>query len=336
MKVSIIIPVYNVEKYINETIESCLHQTMDVKDYEIIIINDGSTDKSVEIINLYKKNNQNIKLYNQKNDGAPGKARNVGIKKAKGETLLFLDSDDKIPKKALEILYNKLISTKSDIVIGKNIRFNDNGKVWGEYTLDEETLYFKKTDYFKRDELSAVVHTRLYKTSLIKNNKIEFIRKYPSQDTCFSTIANYYTQKITIIDEVVYFYRDRIDRSNISLMQKRDIRTINGRLIVMSNLVLYFYNIDKDYAKHLFNYRLRGIINLIKSSYINTGDLLECLIEYIKVSKFNIKDFIPYNLAFYKMLEKYNVTNKLFWTRVRLLSLIYYTRRIEYGKNSNK
>lgn len=91
IKISIIIPVYNVEKYIEECLISVLNQTM--KEIEIICINDGSTDNSLKILNNYKNKNENIRIVNQENSGLSN-ARNVGLSLAKGEYIFFLDSDD--------------------------------------------------------------------------------------------------------------------------------------------------------------------------------------------------------------------------------------------------
>ena len=92
MKLSIVIPVYNVEKYVSECLDSCLEQNVDITDYEIIIVNDGSTDNSANLINLYAKQS-NIIIINQENLGLSA-ARNAGIKIAKGEYIWIVDSDD--------------------------------------------------------------------------------------------------------------------------------------------------------------------------------------------------------------------------------------------------
>lgn len=95
MKLSIIVPMYNVEQYIEKCLKSLLNQDLSRDDYEILIINDGSKDRSKHIVNEYMKNNKNIRMINQKN-GGQSKARNTGIDNAKGEYLFFVDSDDYI------------------------------------------------------------------------------------------------------------------------------------------------------------------------------------------------------------------------------------------------
>ena len=127
IKFSIIVPVYNVEKYIKKCINSILNQTY--KNYEIIIINDGSTDKSKKILESYK-NIDNIKIINQTNKGL-SVARNIGIKNASGDYLLFVDSDDYIDNDLLENL-NKNI-TDEEIIRFQTRTVDESYKVLKEY-----------------------------------------------------------------------------------------------------------------------------------------------------------------------------------------------------------
>lgn len=110
--VSIIIPVYNVEKYLHKCIDSILGQTFN--DYEIILIDDGSTDKSLQICEEYKVKNSKICYYHQENCG-PGKARNLGIDKAVGDYILFVDSDDYLADNMVEQLYSNIKKSKADM-----------------------------------------------------------------------------------------------------------------------------------------------------------------------------------------------------------------------------
>ena len=113
-KVSVIVPVYNVEKYIDKCLESLVNQTL--KDIEIIIVNDGSTDNSIKIVEEYKEKYKNKIIYLEKENGGLSDARNYGIQYAKGEYIAFLDSDDYVDRKMYEKLYNKAIENNSDIV----------------------------------------------------------------------------------------------------------------------------------------------------------------------------------------------------------------------------
>ena len=102
-KISVIVPVYNVKEYIDETIKSIYNQTL--KDFELILIDDGSTDGTYEMLKEYESKHNNIKLIKQENSG-PSKARNVGLKEAEGEYIIFVDSDDLLPTDSFEFRYN--------------------------------------------------------------------------------------------------------------------------------------------------------------------------------------------------------------------------------------
>ena len=114
MKISIVVPVYNVEKYLSKCLESLISQTL--ADIEIICINDGSTDKSLEILENYASKDNRVKIINQENQGV-STARNNGLACANGEYVTFVDSDDWLESNSCEELYNKAIQTNSDIVL---------------------------------------------------------------------------------------------------------------------------------------------------------------------------------------------------------------------------
>ena len=124
MKLSIIVPVYNVEKYIRLCMESIFKQGLDENDYEVIIVNDGTPDKSMEMITDIIVAHQNIHVINQENQGL-SVARNNGIAAAKGEYIQFLDSDDLLIDNSLPYLINKATSLKADLVVADFIIMND-------------------------------------------------------------------------------------------------------------------------------------------------------------------------------------------------------------------
>ena len=115
-KISIIIPIYNVEKYIRSCLESLFQQDLDESDFEVILINDGSKDNSMERISDIIKAHQNIITINQKNKGL-SIARNIGLKKASGEYILFVDSDDLLISHRLKRLVQEAITSKADMII---------------------------------------------------------------------------------------------------------------------------------------------------------------------------------------------------------------------------
>ena len=167
-KVSIIVPVWGVEKYISKCLESLVNQTLD--DIEIILVNDGSPDNSQKIIDEYVKRYPQKVISYIKENGGQGSARNYGIKVATGEFISFVDSDDYIELNMVEKMYIKAKKDKSDIVI------------CGNYNVSENYLH-KKQDYFTSNYNTnfenalfgkMAVWNKLYKKNIIVDNKIFF------------------------------------------------------------------------------------------------------------------------------------------------------------------
>lgn len=191
-KVSVIMPVYNVEKYLRQCMDSVVNQTL--RDIEIICVDDGSTDGSLEILMEYAAHDSRITVLRQQNMRA-GAARNAGLAIARGEYLSFLDSDDFFEPNMLQLLVAKITETRSDIVMCDCFLYNDAERrdECVEWTLRSELV--KRTfscvnlpnDIFTLS--NCWVWNRLYKHSFIKNNNIRFQNLGVANDTYFSCIA---------------------------------------------------------------------------------------------------------------------------------------------------
>ena len=190
--VSIIIPVYNCERYIDRCINSILNQT--VVNFEIIIINDGSTDNSLQKIYQYSSNHK-IKIYDQKNQG-PAIARNNGIKYSSGKYVMFIDADDYIDKDYVEKYFNEIEKTGYDIVIGGYKR------VIGDKIVSKQQL---KNYPFSKYLITGPVCRIINREFLIKNN-IYFLDTNSSEDVYFNIIIYNITDKIGIINDTGYYY----------------------------------------------------------------------------------------------------------------------------------
>ena len=139
-KVSVIVPVYNVEKYLKRCLDSLINQTL--KDIEIIVVNDGSTDNSLDILNKYAENDSRIKVIDKENSGVSD-CRNIAMKQMKGKYIMFVDSDDWIDNNALEIMYTKIEEEKSDVVMCTYMREFTNHSKEKIFNLPEIELYEK-------------------------------------------------------------------------------------------------------------------------------------------------------------------------------------------------
>ena len=194
-KVSVIVPAYNASEYIRKCLDSLVNQTLE--DIEIIVVNDGSTDNTLDILKEYK---DSIILIDQKNKGV-ATTRNIGISKAKGQYIAFVDSDDYVDKKMFEILYNEAISNDYDMVCCDFKYFDDN-KVWdGVIDLKSNINNLEdKKKYFVN--MFPVIWNKIYKAEKIKDIKfkdgvwaedVEFLyRVIPNINTISKYIDNDY------------------------------------------------------------------------------------------------------------------------------------------------
>lgn len=208
-KVSIIIPIYNSEKYVNKCIDSIIKQTM-FSDIELILINDGSKDNSFKIIEEYSKEYQNIKVYNQENMGI-AKTRNKGIKLANSKYIMFIDNDDWIENDYVEKYYKEIINTKSDVVVGGYKRCTYN-----------KTLFIKKI-INKMDIYAQIAPwAKIYNKQFLLDNKIEFFSHPIGEDVFFSIKLYNKSNKIKIINYVGYNWFYNIESVSNSQHKKGD------------------------------------------------------------------------------------------------------------------
>lgn len=172
-KISIIVPVYNVEKYLERCLDSILSQSFNA--FELILVNDGSTDNSYKICEKYSYNDKRIKLINKENGGLSS-ARNAGIEASQGEYIGFIDSDDYIDKFMYEILYNYAEKNKSDIVICKYKKVDANFGMNENLNYNVEEINYSNfqalNQLYEENNIEFVVMwNKLYKRSLFDNIK---------------------------------------------------------------------------------------------------------------------------------------------------------------------
>jgi glycosyltransferase involved in cell wall biosynthesis len=212
VKVSVIIPVYNAEKYIAQCIESLLAQTLE--ECEFIFINDGSTDNSATIIKEYQKADPRIKLYEQKNQGV-STARNLGLSASTGEYIGFVDADDFIEKDMYKVLFKTAKAEDCDIIISNFESQMEGKKVISNYpfpkniSLNKEFIEQQILPYFLRyDDLNTVC-TKLFKKDVIKKSSVQFPKHIAlGEDGMFSIQCFYNAEKIKFVEYSGYQYRE--------------------------------------------------------------------------------------------------------------------------------
>lgn len=295
--ISIIVPVYNSEEYLDKCILSLLNQTK--KELEFIIINDGSTDSSENIILNYK--DKRIKYYKNKNQGI-GKTRNFGIQKAKGKFLMFIDSDDYIDPSMCEVMYNKVISEDLDIAVCNYYR------VCNDVITKFDIPDFNSTNISDNRELLLNINlspwNKLYRTKLIKDNKIRFVEDKKYEDAVFVVKAidkasrigkvneylNYYVihddSETTIVDERVFDIIDNVDTINKYYNDNKDMKEVVSNLTVN---ILTNYNIQQriqtnfkvcnSFIKKSFNYFKENSIDYKRRDFYSNDNFLEYIIK---------------------------------------------------------
>lgn len=203
--VSIIVPVHNVEAYLEKCLDSLINQTFD--NYEIIIVNDGSTDRSKEIAERYKDKYSNIVLINQEQKGV-GEARNTGIEASKGEYILFVDSDDYIHRDTLKLTYNKSIETQADIVTFGYTVVSESG----------DTIFYDRgfentnNTLIQNRELimcAPIAWNKLFKKEIFINSGIRFLTMQIGEDLNAVLKLYLHAKIFAFVDKSLYFYLKR-------------------------------------------------------------------------------------------------------------------------------
>lgn len=208
--ISIIVPVYNVEKYLKRCIDSILNQTF--KEFELILVNDGSTDNCGKICDMYKGKDKRVKVIHKKNAGLSS-ARNVGLDLAKGKYIAFVDSDDYINKNMYEILYSNLIKTDADISICNFQDVNDNSIININQSIDNyEYLIFNNIQalnklYLGNNVNIVVAWNKLYKKDLFEDLRYDEGRIHEDEFIIHKLL--YKSKKILYTNAELYYYLKR-------------------------------------------------------------------------------------------------------------------------------
>lgn len=211
MKVSIIMPIYNAEDYLKRSIDSVLTQSYE--NIELILVNDGSTDSSLDICKGYEANDKRVLLLDIKNSG-PGAARNNGLNRVTGDYITFVDADDFLKIDAIETLM--LIAVKNDYDIVSSNHFRVDGEITvsknnyktGEISRKKTQEQCERYNLFKTSSSFGYVWGKIYKTSFIKDNDIKFSeeRKVFLEDTLLNLKAFSYNPRYYVLNEPLYYY----------------------------------------------------------------------------------------------------------------------------------
>ena len=228
MLFSVIIPVYNVEKYLRACLDSMLNQTF--SDWEAICVNDGSTDGSAAILREYAAKDNRFQVVEQSNAGLSA-ARNTGMKHATGDYVLFLDSDDWLETNALETLAGNLDG--EDMVCFSGRRYLELEDRYLSADQLEEQAYQSGMDYYnenalqRRDFAFVCVVLRLYKRSFLEENGLRFKEGIFHEDNLFTPLACYFARRVKVLNRCLYDYRVR-DNSITTTYNEKRLRDMLG------------------------------------------------------------------------------------------------------------
>lgn len=313
IKVSVIIPVYNAEKYITQCIESLLDQTLD--DCEFIFINDGSEDKSLLIIEKYKVLDPRIKLINQENQGV-SMARNSGLQLATGEYVGFVDADDYVEKDMYEKLYNSAKQDDCDVIISNFESEIDGHQVITIYTFPIDVVQNKSfieqiiLPYFIKANNLNTACNKLYRNKLLKENKILFPEKVPlGEDGLFNMEVMSNANYIRYIDFTGYHYRE-VEGSATRNIVKNDYFRRAMEVYHMRLPQQYLDKIDKNKIQKLKSEKLiNTVISYIYAYFIPTRDLSFlkrfCYVNNMIQNNYVRESLLVYDDEHYKKLGRY-------------------------------
>jgi glycosyltransferase involved in cell wall biosynthesis len=235
--ISVIIPVYNVEKYLADCLESIIEQSF--KDIEIICVNDGSSDNSSQILDCYQKKDSRVIVLDYHINKGQAYARNCGLEKATGEYVYFVDPDDLLLDNSLSVLLPKLVSTKVDVLMAQFVKFSDGEDVVDYSHMSIGSGYEKlKTgiDAFVEDlsPYECYIWRMLFRRTFLIAKEIEF-KPFRYEDTLFCQECLLKAKNCMIVDNLIYAYRLRKD-SFTSSMNIKGIRDLNSSMAAISQL----------------------------------------------------------------------------------------------------
>ena len=257
VKISVILPVFNAEKYIEQAVLSVLNQSF--SDFELIILNDGSTDSTKKILDSF--DDSRIKIINQSNQG-PGSARNKGLKVVNGEYVMFLDSDDWYHEKALEISYNEITEYGADLTFFQMINYN-NGEVYENDWFDLKTFdeSFENRAFSPEEtpgsifDLSVGVCQKIYNADFLRKIDAKFPEGIFFEDMPFFFYVYLNAKRISIIKKHLY-YRRKHDESITHVVDEKFLDTVAAGQVLMK---IFIENGWYDaYKFHLIAYKING------------------------------------------------------------------------------
>lgn len=303
-KVSIIVPVYKAEPYLHRCIDSILAQTF--TDWELLLIDDGSPDRSGEICDEYAKKDKRIRVFHKENGGVSS-ARNLGLEKMRGEYVMFVDSDDWIDVNTLDVCLDKIRTKHLDILQYSWKRVNEEGQVLKEKVIKSEVL--ELGDFVNNANFNVCVGGNFINTSIIRKNRLRFDTELKlGEDQVFIITALSYAERIQSIPNTFYNYYFNSESA-----------TNNTKLVDIENGISAMMKLKKRYP--VFTSHCDAMLLNFTMDALGKPDVqLPSLIELYRESKISTKNVTDNHIKLFLLLDKIN-RYMAFWIMNKILLL---------------
>lgn len=312
MNLSIIVPVYNVSDYLAKCLDSLLAQDLPQNEYEIIVVNDGSTDKSEDIAQQYADKYENITLINQENQGLSG-ARNTGIKYAKGEYIQFVDSDDFLEKNVLGGLIKQIKEDKLDVLRYNYHNINANGDIFvpfksGKPYVDYTNIVVKGEE-FLQDRLGYGCYAWQFiiKTNMLTMNKCFFKEGIYFEDTQWTPRMLLLANRVSSTEVVVYNYLWRIGSITLPNNEHKVKKILDDKISLIKDLRLQQtqYGCELWY-KWLIDMTVMSILSIVSNNYRKYKLYLSTLqeIKSFPISYYRFHGYVKIRIFFINISPK--------------------------------
>lgn len=326
-KLSIIVPVYNVEKYLPKCLESLIKQTL--KDIEIICVNDGSMDNSLAILKEFASKDSRIRIIDNQHQGV-AKTRNTGIEQSTGEYIGFVDSDDYIDIDFFEKLYNSATKSNSDIAIASILKHKNFFNIYNaKYTKEETAITIQDKIKLCEDKKHFFFYAwnKIYHSGFIKENNIKFSEGQIYEDVMFAIKALYYSNKIISVYGTKYHYiehensltkyKDKTGEKEHDLIKAySELQEFcNSKNIEISERLNYYTKENFGFILNLYKGKYQSKIQLFNiftiatiSNYSETRNLITILGFKIKIAKREIAKERQENVFYQYKKDKIDIT----------------------------
>ena len=304
-KISVIVPVYNVEDLLPKCLDSLVNQTFD--DYEVIVVNDGSLDNSQDIIDEYQKKYPNIIKPLKKENGGLSSARNFGLKYAQGEFILYVDSDDWVSNDMLAKMYKVAVRDNSDIVVCKMFSVIDGRNI----EIDNGIF---NNDCFKRYILNnPSACCKLIKKDILMHHELAFFEHHHYEDIAEVPAFCLYARHISFIDDYLYYY---LVREGSIMHQTKYTDSLNDIFDSFDNLINIFIN-KNSFKKYINELEYLYIVHLLHAASLRFLPYEEGISSINKICEIMNDKFPNWskNQYYKKMNFKYKIVCSLIYKK---------------------